>query len=106
MSGPAELAGATPGHIAYATWVRAATRIDPGWLGAEEVVVKWPALPATIQEAWEAAAGAVLLNSRGIEAADAVAAVGPVLDNCGQPYPCAHRAHNPDVNHPDAAAGG
>lgn len=24
------------------------------------------------------------------------------LDVCGQPFPCAHRAHNPDCNHPMA----
>lgn len=26
----------------------------------------------------------------------------PVTDACGEPFPCAHRAHDPNVNHPDA----
>jgi hypothetical protein len=26
------------------------------------------------------------------------------VDECGEPFPCAHRAHNPDVNHPSDAS--
>ncbi len=26
------------------------------------------------------------------------------LDDCGEAFPCAHRAHNPAVNHPSAVS--